>query len=167
MYSNNSSAQRLDNQSSVSSSKANLTHLSMRDRGCEAPRELFGFIYDIPKSLSLTNADLTKVFKDMHIDCQVQIKRDEKKPFFTARVKFSNSVHLRVATEKMRYFTLPVGDDKTQQCRFLPYDQSLSKHSPSEPHKATTANPELSALVVNYEKLGAKQSENLPDNSLL
>ena len=72
MFNNNTSVERLESlicQSSASVNKTNITHISLRDRGCEAPRELLGFIYDIPKSMSLTNAGLTKVFKDLHIDC--------------------------------------------------------------------------------------------------
>ena len=106
---------------------ANRTHLSLRDMGDEAPKELYGFIYDIPKNVPLTNAALTQIFKDYHIECLVQIKRDEKKPMYSARVKFSNSVHLRVATEKLRYFQLPGQDGKSHTCRFLPFDHSLSK----------------------------------------
>lgn len=36
----------------------NVTHVSMRDRVSEAPKELYGFIYDIPKDSGLMNADL-------------------------------------------------------------------------------------------------------------
>ena len=89
---------------------ANVTHVSLRDASSDAPKELFGFIYDIPKDSNLTNSDLVQIFKDFHIDCQIQIKRDEKKPFYSARVKFSNSVHMLVATEKMRYFKLTRGN---------------------------------------------------------
>ena len=66
----------LSYQSSVSSSKANVTHVSLRDKIDEAPKELFGFIYDIPKDAELSNLDLVQIFKDFHIECQVQIKRD-------------------------------------------------------------------------------------------
>ena len=66
----------------------NVTHVSMPDKVSEAPKELYGFIYDIPRDSELTNADLVRIFKDFHIDCQVQIKRDENKPFYSARVKF-------------------------------------------------------------------------------
>ena len=51
--------ERLSHQISVSSSVANRTHLSLRDMGDEAPKELYGFIYDIPKNVPLTNAALT------------------------------------------------------------------------------------------------------------
>ena len=97
----------------------------------------------------------------------MQIKRDDKKPYYTARVKFTNSVHLRVATEKMRYFDLPGSEGK--QCRFLPFDQSLSKHTPPEVNQAAASgvNPEMAQQTPGYEKLGSKQSDNLPDNSLL
>lgn len=50
---------------------ANATHMSLRDRGSEAPKELFGFIYEIPKDAGLSNADLVQIFKEFHIDCQV------------------------------------------------------------------------------------------------
>ena len=46
---------------------AHVTHVSLRDKINEAPKELFGFIYDIPKDAGLTNADLVQIFKDFHI----------------------------------------------------------------------------------------------------
>ena len=131
----------LSYQSSVSSSMANITHISLRDRGAEAPKELYGFIYDIPKDSGVTNADLVKIFKDHHIDCQVQVKREESKPFYSAIVKFTNSVHMRVAKEKLRYFKLSVANGQDRSCRFLPYDPSLSKEKPSG---VSQPNPEMS-----------------------
>lgn len=155
----------LSYQSSVSASMANVTHVSLRDKGSEAPKELFGFIYDIPKDSGITNADLVKIFQDLHISCQIQVKRDEKKPFYSARVKFSNSVHMRVATEKMRYFKLTEANGLDRQCRFLPYLQSLSKEQPEQNTSSlmTPVNPELSVLGFSE----SQQSENLPDNSHL
>ena len=144
---------------------ANVTHVSLRDRVSEAPKELYGFIYDIPKDAGVTNADMVALFKEFHIDCMVQIKRDEKKPMYSARVKFMNSVHMRVATEKMRYFKLSAANGNGRQCRFLPYVQSLSKLTD------TPVNPEAPTLVGLEKAYSAadalNQSENLPDNSHL
>ena len=61
----------LSYQSSVSVSMANVTHVSLRDKASEAPKELFGFIYDIPKDSGVKNADLVKIFRDLHIECQI------------------------------------------------------------------------------------------------
>ena len=126
----------------------NIANISMRDRVSEAPKELYGFIYDIPKDSQLSNIDLVQIFKDFHIDCQVQIKRDEKRPFYSARVKFQNSVHLRVATEKMRYFKLTKANGQGRLSRFLPFVQSLSKikDQMSSNHQLLNqaVNPEIS-----------------------
>ena len=140
----NQSTTSLSYQSSVSSSMANVTHVSLRDKMSEAPKELFGFIYDIPKDSGVTSADLVQVFKDFHIDCQVQLKRDETKPFFSARVKFQNSVHMRVAIEKMRYFNLNKANGLGRKCRFLPYVQSLSKTTAPAMPASMMSNPEMS-----------------------
>lgn len=64
---NQATSTSLAYQSSVSSSMAHVTHVSLRDKINEAPKELFGFIYDIPKDAGLTNADLVQIFKDFHI----------------------------------------------------------------------------------------------------
>ena len=62
----------LSYQYSLSSSQANVSHISLRDRGQEAPKELYGFIYDIPKDAGLTNDDLMGIFRDdFHLDCQI------------------------------------------------------------------------------------------------
>ena len=74
------------------------SHISVRDAEEHTPKELYGFIYDIPRDADLTNKQLTEIFKQHHIDCQIQIKRDDKKQFYSGRVKFMNSVHLRVAS---------------------------------------------------------------------
>ena len=128
---NTCNSTRLVSQSSVTSMMSTTSqHLSIRDRS-EAHKELFGFIYDIPKDAGLTNDDMVAIFREKHIDCQVQIKRDENRPFFSGRVKFTNSVHLRVATEKMRFFELTKANGEGRKCRFLPYVHTLSKAPPS------------------------------------
>ena len=133
----------LSYQSSVASSMTNNTlHMSLRDQASETPCELYGYIYEIPKDSGVTNDDMVQIFKDHHFDCQVQVKRDDKRPSYSARVKFTNSVHMRVATEKMRTFKLTRANGQDRECRFLPFDPSLSKHhQPSA--SAASVNPEL------------------------
>jgi len=81
-------------------------NMSVRSEASSCPKELYGFVYDIPKDAQLTNSGLTQIFRDQHIQCQCQINRDDSKPFFTARVKFSNSVYLEVATKMLKCFKL-------------------------------------------------------------
>lgn len=116
--------------------------LSIKSDADPAPMQLFGYLYDIPKETKA--ADLKQVFSEQHIDCNVQIKREPKKPFDTAMVKFQSSVHLQIASEKLRYFTTPLG----HKIRFLPFEANL--HS-------------------NKSELDDKENceDNLPDNSNL
>ena len=97
----------------------------------------------------------------------MQIKRDEKKPFYSARVKFSNSVHMRVATERMRYFKLTKANGQNRQCRFLPFVQSLSKVQDQAFTCAAAYNPETTSMSIFSQSSNAAQSENFPDNSHL
>lgn len=92
---------------------------SLKSDSDQAPLQLFGYLYDIPKHT--TAADLKLVFTAQHIDCNVQIKREPKKPFDTAMVKFQSTVHLQIASEKLRYFTTHQG----HKIRFLPFEANL------------------------------------------
>jgi len=119
-------------------------NLSVRSEASNCPKELYGFVYDIPKDSKLTNVELTQIFLDQHIQCQAQISRDESKPFYMARIKFNNSVHLEVATKTLRCFKLQTEHGKDRICRFLPYVETLNR------------NPEVLDMVC---------LDNLPDNS--
>lgn len=137
----------------MNSSQLNLSsqvNLSVRSEASSCPKELYGFVYDIPKDAQLTNAQLTEIFREQHIQCQTQICRDEKKPFYSARVKFMNSVHLEVATKKLSCFKLDTPHGHGRICRFLPFVSNLSKN-PSD------RNPE------HHES--APELENMPDNT--
>ena len=69
------------------------SYLSLKSSTDLAPAELFGYLYDIPKSAKAE--DLKQVFLDNHIDCEIQIKRaGTAKPFDSAMVKFFSSAHL-------------------------------------------------------------------------
>jgi RNA recognition motif-containing protein len=106
------------NQSFTSTYSVN-SQLSLKSEADQAPLQLFGYLYDVPKGTKAT--DLKKVFLDNYIDCNIQIKREATKPFDSAMVKFQNSAHLQVASEKLRYFETSNG----QKIRFLPYENNL------------------------------------------
>ena len=112
---------------SMISHLSDVSRLSLRDQEDTAPPELYGFVYDIPKDANLTNKLLTEIFKEHHVDCQAQIQRNEKKPFYTAKVKFMNGMHLKVASKKLRYLKLNKADGNDRVVRFLPYVPNLNK----------------------------------------
>jgi hypothetical protein len=58
----------------------------------KAPPELFGYIYDIPRTITV--GDLMQAFRKELIDCQIQIVPCPAKKCDSAMVKFQNSVHL-------------------------------------------------------------------------
>ena len=86
----------------------------------KSSKNIFGFIYDIPKNDSITSSDLTSLFEENDLKGRVQMISDDNKPFFTARVKFENEEHLKKSLELMRYFKV-----KGKTCRFLPYEPIL------------------------------------------
>ena len=132
-------------EASLSTSMADVSKLSLRGLDDVAPPELYGYVSDIPKDAQLTNSDLTQIFKEYHIDCIAQIQRNDKKPFYTAKVKFMNGVHLKVASEKMRYFKLNRANGGDRVVRFLPYVQNLSKQQDSI-NSSILKNPEHSLI---------------------
>ena len=56
-----------------------------------------------------------------------------------------NGVHLKVASEKMRYFKLNRANGGDRVVRFLPYVQNLSKQQDSI-NSSTLKNPEHSLI---------------------
>ena len=152
---------------SMISHLSDVSRLSMRDHEDTAPPELYGFVYDIPKDANLTNKLLTEIFKDHHIECNAQIQRNEKKPFYTAKVKFMSGVHLKVASENLRYFKLTKADGNDRVARFLPYVPNLTKQlDTSILQKSALKNPELTSASQNQTHFFEdEQSENMPDNS--
>ena len=115
----------------------------MRSSSDKTPLQLFAYIYDVPKQM--TTSQLTTAFTDELIDCEVQLLKQPKKPFDSAMVKFQNSVHLQVACEKLRHFSI-----NGFQMRLLPYDPLLTTQKSKQDAKPCSEN-----------------DENLPDNSNL
>lgn len=79
------------NQSFSSNFSAN-SQFSLSSQADQAPPQLFGYLYDVPKDTTVT--ELKQVFTSMYLDCHVQIKKDSKKPYNSAMVKFQSSAHL-------------------------------------------------------------------------
>lgn len=124
----------------------------MRSSCDKTPLQLFAYIYDVPKQMTVTQ--LTTAFTDELIECEVQIVKQPKKPFDSAMVKFQNSVHLQVACEKLRHFSV-----NGCEMRLLPYDPLLTSNKQRSASKKDSA---LSSVC-----LEDKENENLPDNSNL
>ena len=140
---------------------SDVSRLSLRGLDDVAPPELYGYVYDIPKDAGLTNKDLTEIFKENHIECIAQIQRNENKPFFTAKVKFMNGVHLQVAAEKMRFFKLDRANGNNREVRFIQHIPILSKKQDPSVGGTIVKNPDISQSLI----VADDQSENLPDNS--
>ena len=83
-------------------------------------------------------------------------------------VKFQSAIHLQVATEKLRYFTL--APETTHQIRFLPFKQSLFKGD-VDLSTFPNCNQNQSMSAGKFPTAEAwfdedkENCENLPDNS--
>ena len=146
------------NQSFTSTSSVN-SQFNLRSLTDQAPPQLFGFLYDVPKGT--TTAQLQKPFDVLHIDCTLQVKVEPSKPFDSAMVKFQSSAHLQVATEKLRYFNLD--PETTHQVRFLPFKASLFKGDVDFSTVSCNQNQSMNCGEAWDED--KENCENLPDNS--
>lgn len=68
----------------------------------------------------------------MGVFCVVQLNNEDKKPFMSARIQFTDEKAMQVGLEKMRYFKI---HDKC--CRVMGYEPLLERDSrifnPSKP----------------------------------
>lgn len=80
-------------------------------------------------------------------------------------VKFQSTVHLNVASEKLRYFKIATG----HMIRFLPFDQNLYKGGSGEPFPSKLPNesPMSKSMFSHEEDKENMAEDNLPDNSNL
>ena len=78
--------------SSFQSNFSATSQLSLKSVTDKAPFELLGYVYDIPHEMK--SAEIQQLFTEQHIDCIAQIKRDPKKPYDLAIVKFQNAAHV-------------------------------------------------------------------------
>ena len=79
----------------------------------------------IPRMVGRIRHEKIKQIHNINLIIKSILSGDDKKPFFTARVKFFNSIHLEVASDKLRSFRLetPLGNNRI--CRFLPFIETL------------------------------------------
>jgi hypothetical protein len=93
---------------------------------------LIDFCYDLPKNEGITNRELTSLFESYGITCAVQVIMDDKKPFMSARIQFTDEETMRSGLEKIRYFKI---HDKC--CRVMGYEPLLERNTrifnPSKP----------------------------------
>ena len=85
-------------------------------------------------------------------------------------IKFQSTVHLNVASEKLRYFKIASG----HMIRFLPFDQNLYKGGSGEPfpsklpgNESAMSKSMYSASRFEEDKENTVPDDNLPDNSNL
>ena len=78
-----------------------------------------------------------------------------------------NGVHLKVASEKLRYLKLNKANGNDREVRFLPYVPNLNKCQDSTiMSKSALKNPELASSTYSQMPfVEDDQSENMPDNS--
>lgn len=115
-----------------------------------------GFIYDIPKTDSITSQQIKEIFESENLEVRIQLIKNDNKPFFTARVKFTNAQHFETAVTKLRYFQI-----NGKMCRLLGF----------EPHLAKTIQTSLDMSSSNYGKSQSSSMSryqdlsSIPDNS--